>query len=127
MVGHAQMGFRGKVASDPTLSHVWPSSIDARKIASWAASVAARHALPALDPGSEPGIQAAPSVIIRGRRPHWLKRLHTSNMRGDEPMRQCVEMGEVRFQDRGEGPSTDLRAARLAVFAFSGCRGGCRR
>ena len=39
-------------------------------------------------------------------------------------MRQCIEMGEVRFQDRGEGPSTDLRAARLAVVAFTGRRGG---
>src|SRR5271154_2396275 len=84
------------------------------------------HALPALDPGTQPGIQAAPSVIIRGRRPHRLNALH-SNMRGDEPMRQCIELGEVRFQDHGERPSTDLRAARLAVVAFTGRRGGYRR
>ena len=49
---------------------------------------------------------------------HWLKVLHTSNARGEKPVGQCIEMGEVCFQDRGEFPSTDLRAARLAVVAF---------
>jgi hypothetical protein len=69
---------------------------------------------------------ASPHSTLFGSREHWLKVLHTSNARGEKPVSQCIEMGEVRFQECGEFPSTDLGAARLAVVAFWGWRGGCR-
>ena len=115
------------------------------KLPSQAASAAARHALPGIEPGTEPRFRAAPAVIIQGCRPctgrsrlvsgTWTTKTESAALIPGRRLSFNPGFRRTRACDRNEN-DVPLRTGfyihvlfwSLAMMAFTECGGhGCSR